>query len=108
MHIVSSFHASRMSPAQLGTVVAEYVAFERARTHRHLFVTRFGLLAMLLGIIGLGFHWLSPWVSWLGVGVSAVPPTWAWIVELRCDWRLARALDDLPGGATHVVLPRRP
>lgn len=107
MHIVSSFHASRVAPAQIGTVVAEYLAFERAQTHRRLFVARFGLLALLVGIIGLGFHLLPPLAAWLSLGLCAVPPAWAWIAELRCDWRLARRLNELPGGATHVVVPRR-
>jgi hypothetical protein len=60
MHIVSSFHASRVEPARIGTVVAEYLAFERAQAHRRLFVARFGLLALLVGIIGLGFHRHGP------------------------------------------------
>ena len=107
MHIVSSFHASRVEPAQIGTVVAKYLAFERARSHRRVFVARFGMLAMLLGIVGLGLHWLSVLASWLSVGLCAVPPAWAWIAELRSDARLTRTLNELPGGATHLVLPRR-
>jgi hypothetical protein len=107
MYIVSSFHGSSAAAGQTRTVIADYLALERARNHRRLFVTRFGLVAMFLGIIGLGFHWLSLLASWLGVGLCAVPPTWAWIAELRCDWRLARRLNELPGGATHVVVRRR-
>jgi hypothetical protein len=37
--------------------------------------------------------------------VFLVPPVSAWIIELRRDRRLARRLDELPEGATHVVLP---
>jgi hypothetical protein len=29
----------------------------------------------------------------------------AWITELRRDRRLARRLDEIPEGATHIVLP---
>jgi hypothetical protein len=86
--------------------MADYVAFERARACRRLLVTRFGLLALFLGIIGLGFHLFGPLVAWLGIGLCAAAPTWAWIAELRCDWKLARRLEELPGGASHLVLPR--
>jgi hypothetical protein len=107
MHTVSSFRASSVAPAQIRTVVADYLAFQRAQTHRRLFVARFGLLALLVATIGFGLHLLPPTAAWLSVGLCAAPPTWAWIAELRCDWRLARRLNELPGGATHVVVPRR-
>jgi Flp pilus assembly protein TadB len=107
MHTVSSFHASSVAPAQIRTVVADYLAFERAQNHRRVFVTRFGLLAVLVGIVGLGFHWLPSLASLLGVGLCVVPPAWAWIAELRCDARLTRTLNELPNGAAHLVLPRR-
>jgi hypothetical protein len=107
MYTVSSFHASRVAPAQIRTVIADYLAFERAQAHRRLFVTRFGLRALFLGIIGLGFHLFAPLVAWLSMGLCAAAPTWAWIAELRCDWRLSRRLSELPGSATHVVVARR-
>ena len=107
MHTISSFHASTAGPAQIRTVLADYLAFERAQTHRRLFVARFGLIAVLVGIVGLGFHLLPPVAAWLSLGVCVVPPAWAWIAELHCDWRLTRRLNQLPGGATHVVVPRR-
>jgi hypothetical protein len=107
VHTVSSFRASSVAPAQIHTVVADYLAFERAQAHRRVFVARFGFLAVLVGIIGLGFHFLPPLVAWLSIGLCAVPPLWAWIAELHCDWRLTRRLNQLPGGATHVVVPRR-
>lgn len=107
MHTVSSFRASSVATPQIRAVVADYLAFERAQTHRRLFVARFGFLAVLVGIIGLGFHFLPPLAAWLSIGVCVVPPSCAWIAELRCDWRLARRLNELPGGATHVVVPRR-
>jgi hypothetical protein len=107
MHIVSSFHAAGLAPADIRTVVVEHLAFERAQAHRRLFVVRFGLLAVLVGIIGLGFHFLPPLATWLGIGVCVVPPIRAWTAELRCDWQLARRLNELPGGATHVVVRLR-
>jgi hypothetical protein len=107
MHTISSFHASSVAPAQIHTVVADYLAFERAQAHRRVFVARFGFLAVLVGIIGLGLHFLPPLAAWLSIAVCVVPPSWAWIAELHCDWRLTRRLNELPGGATHVVVPRR-
>jgi hypothetical protein len=107
MYVVSSFRASSGGPVHIRTVFVDYLAFERAQAQRRAFVARFGLLAVLVGIAGVGLHLLPPLAAWLSLAVCAVPPVWAWIVELRCDWRLARRLNQLPDGATHVVVPRR-
>ena len=92
MHTVTSIHSSAASPDHIDDLMTEYVAFEGARIYRRLFVTRFTLLGFVFGVAGLGVHWLSPFASWLGVGLCAVPPTWAWIVELKCGRRLDRRL----------------
>jgi hypothetical protein len=59
-------------------------------------VTRFGLLACALAIVGFGLHWLTPAGSWTAVGSCSVAPVWAWVAEFRCDRRLARSLHGLP------------
>jgi hypothetical protein len=97
MQTVTSFHSSAVEPHHISAIMAEYLALERARIYRRLFVTRFGLLALFVALIGLGFHWLPRFASWLSVGLCSVAPIWAWLVELRCDWRLARRLREVPG-----------
>jgi Flp pilus assembly protein TadB len=105
MHTVTSFHSSSVGPEQLSTVMADYVALERARTQRRSLVTGFGVLALFIAVAGGGFHWLSPLASWLGIAFCVIPSTWAWVVELGYDRRLAHRLEELPGAVTHVVVP---
>ena len=92
MHVVTSFHASAVEPRHVSLIMAETLALERARLYRRLFATRFGALALAVGLVGSGFHWLSVVASWCGVALCVVAPAWAWIVELKSDWRLARSL----------------
>ena len=92
MHTVASFHAGSVSTEQLRTVTAAYMALERARVYRRLFVTRFGLLAAVPVVIGLGFRWMTLPASWFSIALCAVVPLAAWIAELRCGRRLAKAL----------------
>jgi hypothetical protein len=107
MHAVTSFHASAVEPDQISAILAEYVAVERARIYRRLFVTRFGVLAAVLAIAGFVFHWLPAVASWCSLAVCAIAPTWAWVAELKCDRRLARSLDEIPVDARQtLMLPR--
>ena len=92
MRRVSSFHVSAVDSQQLGAVMRESLALERARVYRHLFVERFGPLALAVGVGAIGFHWLSPLAGWLAVGLCLMAPLWAWVAELRCGRRLSRHL----------------
>jgi len=103
MHTVTSFDGDSIEPDQLSGVMADYLALERARIYRRLFVSRFAILALILGVIGFGLRWLPPFASWLSVSLCTIAPAWAWMTELRCDWRLSKRLNDVPG-VTHVVL----
>ena len=105
MHRVASFHSSATTPRLINKVMADFLALERARVHRRLFVTRFSLLASVLAIAGWGLHWLPPLASWSSMALCAIAPSWAWIAELRCDRRLARSLEELPSGARQIVAP---
>jgi hypothetical protein len=99
VHAVTSFHAAGVEPENVRAVTTGYLALQRAQVYRRLFVTRFGLLAALFGLAGFGFHWLTSFATWTGVALCAVAPTWAWVTELRCDWRLTERLNALPHGA---------
>lgn len=103
MHTVTSFHASDVRPAQLSGIMADYLALERATIFRRLLVRRFGVLAAI--VAGVSFFWLSTFAFCFGIGLCAVAPAWAWIIELRCERRLVRHLDEMPRQAVHVVDP---
>jgi hypothetical protein len=94
MHTVTSFRASAVRPDQVNDVMATYLALERARIFRGLFVRRFSVLAAI--VAGASFLWLSTFALWFSVGLCLVPPAWAWIAELRCEQRLARLLHAIP------------
>lgn len=104
MHSVTSFHGSSLPAGQLTALMADYVALDQARIYRRLFLTRFGALGFVLGLLGFGFHWLPPFATWFGVAFCAIAPASAWVAELRCDWKLAKRLSELPGGTTHAVV----
>ena len=98
MHSVTSFRASDVPPDQLHDVLLDYLAVERARIYRKLFVTRFGGLAVVVALIGL--VWLTERAFAFTVGLCLVPPAWAWLLEIRQERRLARRISVIPG-ATH-------
>jgi len=97
MATVTSFHRSAVTPDELSGIVADHLALEHAQIFRRLLVTRCGLLALATAVMGLVFHWLSPFASWFSVGVFLMPPAWAWVVEIRRHARLRRRLDVRPG-----------
>ena len=105
MHTVTSFHSSTVRPDQLGAIITDYLALERARTQRRLFVTGVGIVALFIAVAGAVFHWLPAFASWLGIALCAVASTWVWVVELGCDRRLGKRLEEVPGAVTHVVGP---
>lgn len=105
MHIVTSFHASAVRSDQLIGIMTDYVALERARAHRKFLMIGFGALAFAISAASVGLHWFSSYTVWLGVGLCLVAPLLAWVVEVKCDWRLARRLDEVPEGASRAVPP---
>lgn len=103
MPTITSFHSSAVESEELGGIMADYLALERARIFRRLLVKRFGLLAMCVLLLGIVLHAVPPIAVWFSMGAFVTPPVWAWIVELRRDWRLARRLDQVSGSVTHEV-----
>jgi hypothetical protein len=100
MQRVTSLPASSVSPEELNVILAEYLALDRARIVRRLFVVRFGLLASASAIVALIVPGLSAIARWLPPLLFVTPALWAWIVELRRARRLARRLEDVDGAAT--------
>lgn len=103
MHEVTSIHRSALRHEQLNAVASEYLAVERVRMFRRLLMFRFGGLAVIVAIAGIGFHWLPRVASWFSLAVFLAPPLCAWIVELRRVRGLTRRLRNLPGATTHLV-----
>ena len=103
MHTVTRVPPSATPRAELGAIMADYLALERLRIVRRLLVVRLGALALATVLIGRGFGWLSPAACAAGAGTLLAPLAWVWIVELRLDWRLARRLESVPGATTHVI-----
>ena len=91
-----SVHSSAVDGQELSAIMRDYLALERARVYRRLFVTRFGLLALAVGVAGIGFHWLPLSGTWFGVALCLAVPLWTWIAELKWDRRLSRRLDQVP------------
>jgi hypothetical protein len=97
MQTVMSFRAASVPREELGRILAEYLALDRARIQRRLMVPRFSLLALAAALLETVIHGFSPIARLLTVGLCLVPPTWAWFVELVWTRRVvqtARALPD--------------
>ena len=103
MHTVTAFAGSAVSQADLTSIMTEHLALERAQIMRRLLVTRFGGLGAIIVATGLAGHGVPPSVYWGGAALCAAVPMCAWIAELRHDCRLARRLEQVPGGVTHVL-----
>lgn len=102
MQTVTSFSASAIPRDQLSRILADYLALDRARIFRRLLVTRFGMLALVAAVLGTVFHLSSPFARWFAIGLPLLPPTWAWVAELRLERRLSRRLD----GVTDNSVPQ--
>ena len=100
---VTSLPASSVSKEELRVILAEYLALDRVRVFRRLFVVRFGLLTMISVLVALIAPGLPAIARWLPPVLCLTPPTWAVIVEFRLARRLARHLEGVDLGATHEL-----
>jgi hypothetical protein len=105
MQTITSFPASSIPRDQLGSILADYLALDRARILRRLLVTRFGLLALLAAVLGTVVHGFFPFARWLTIGLLLLPPAWALMAELRLERRLSRRLDGVDATVTHKFVP---
>jgi hypothetical protein len=99
MFSVTSIHGADVDPQHLSAVMSDYMALEQARIYRRLFSTRFGVLAIVFAIVGLGLHWMPATAAWGSVGICLAVAAYAWVAELRCDWKLSKTLEAIPGTA---------
>jgi hypothetical protein len=96
MLTVTSFESSHLDADQLNAVMAAYLKVEEARVYRQLFLTRFGILAVMFAIAGFGLQLMPLTASWISVAACVALPLCAWIAELRCDRVLGKRLHELP------------
>jgi hypothetical protein len=103
MQTLISFRAAA-SP-ELGRILSDYLALDRARILRRLMVGRFGLLAVLAASIETICRGFSPLVRLFTVALCLVPPLCARIVELVRERRLSQRVDLVDGVVSHKIVP---
>ena len=106
MQTLVSLPASGAPSQELGRVLSDYLALDRARIVRRVMVARFGVLSFSAALIETVFRGFSPCARVVTVALCLVPPGWAWIVELAREHRLARRIETVDGAVTHKFVPR--
>jgi hypothetical protein len=101
---VTSLPASSVSKEELRIILAEYLALDRARVFRRLFVVRFGLLTTVSVLVALLAPGMPVVARWLPPVLCLAPPTWAVIVEVRLARRLARHLEGVDTIDAHELM----
>jgi hypothetical protein len=86
---VTALHSSSASRAEMREILADYLALDRARVFRRLFLVRFGSLAAIAAVVTLVIPGLSIAARCLPPALFLTPPVWAWAVELKRARRLA-------------------
>ena len=89
------FHPSVVPRKELGRLLSDYLALDRARNLRRLMVTRFGILALVAALLETAFRGFSPFARLITVALCLFPPLWARIAEFGREWRLARRIQTL-------------
>ena len=90
MQNVMSFRGSSVPREELGRILGDYLALDRARILRRLMVVRFGVLAVAAALLETVIHGFSAFARSFTVALCLLPPTWAWIVELVRERQLSR------------------
>lgn len=99
MQTMLSFRGSSVPRHELGHVLRDYLALDRARILRRLMVVRFGLLALVAVLLETIIHGFSLFVRWFTIALCLMPPLGAWVVELSRMRRISRAFRTLSGHA---------
>jgi hypothetical protein len=101
MQMLISLPSSRTPSRELGHILSDYLALDRARIFRRLMVARFGFLALLAAWLETVFRGFSPFARVFTVALCLVPPVWARIVELARERRLSRRIEAVDEAITH-------
>ena len=99
MQTLVSFPASGTPSQELGPILSDYLALDRARIVRRLMVARFGVLA-LLAVLLETIRGFSPFARVFTVALCLLSPFWARIVELGRERRLSQRIERVDGAVT--------
>ena len=90
METVLSFDAAAGRRQEMRAILADYLAVDRVRVYRRLFVVRCTLAALLALAASYLVGGLSLPARWVPIGLMLAPAIAATLVELRLHARLAR------------------
>src|SRR4051812_8099434 len=105
MHTVTTFAAAAASRDDIATIVADYLALDRARIVRRLLVARCGALALAAALLGTIVHGFSPAARLCVVASFLAPPIIVWIAELRISRRLSHRVSLRPHRSSPGSIP---
>jgi hypothetical protein len=89
----TSFKASGLPQKEVGGILADYLALDRARMFRRLLVLRCGALAIAALIMGSVIDGLSAWARWVPVALFTGVPACVWIAEFVREFRFSKRLN---------------
>ena len=104
MSSFTSFNASQPARHEITGLLFDYLALDRARFWRRLFVARFGVLALTAFVATRLIPGLSGYGHWIPVLLFLTPPAWAYAAEIRLARRFSRRLDTSAGLRTYTVV----
>src|SRR3954468_6783621 len=93
METVTSFPAAGMPADELGRILLDYLALDRARLFRRLLVPRCAALALAAFVIGALVHGFSMAARGGSVALFVAPAVAAWAHGGRISRRLGHRLD---------------
>src|SRR4051812_11318499 len=103
MQMITSIPSAAVPQGELGRILADYLTLDQVRSFRRLLVVRFGALALAALLIGAALPGFSESARGVPVALIVLVPVTVWIIELRMQRRLSRALRGVDGGITRRV-----
>jgi hypothetical protein len=94
MQTFLSFNAADLPPQDVRDVLADYLVLEQTRSRRRRIVTRFGLAAFIVFVLGSLVHGVSVYARGVPVVLCLVPAAWIWYREFRLQYLLSKRLDE--------------
>src|SRR5688572_13067022 len=82
------------SPANMASLTADYVAFDRCRTARRQYVKAFGGMALVV-LIGAVFGRVPIHEAWIVAGLLLLLPSTLLVIEMVQRHRLSRRLNTI-------------
>ena len=83
MSTIAGGAPTSVQPEHVNAVMADCIALEQIRVFRRLLVTRCGVIAVTIGVVGLLLGLVHTFAYWFTEGVFVLAPAAAWLVERR-------------------------